>query len=147
MDKINAIVKSESLSSYLPSYTNKDENIVAKGDTKVFTHTKSRLLVHYNDHANHKGNVRKKGSFRDYDQPCGSSTPTLRTFQQKLMLEQQKKNGPRETLLPQISPKQTRYNEPFDVEKFRRHSSREVSTSFLSQSIRTKFGSGHPKSG
>lgn len=143
MDEINAIVRSESLSSHLTGCADANKSIVGKDRTKVFTHTKSRLFIHYTNDTNHNEKPKKLGSFRSYDQKSGSSAPTLRTFQQQLMLEPKTENEPREKL----PSNQKGYNQPFDVEKFRRHSSREVSTSIFKQNLRTGLGSDRPKNG
>lgn len=145
MDELNAVVKSESLSSYLTCYTNEDEKLSPRADLQIFANTKSRFFVHYNDDIIHKGNERQLDTFRNNDQPSGSSAPTLRTFQERLMLEHQKNESSDKVHLEE-SFEQVRYNQPFDVDKFRRNSSREVSNS-VKQSFWTGWRSGHPKKG
>lgn len=154
MDKINKIVKSESLSSYLSCYSNDDESNVPR--TKIFANTKARLFMRRVEEdriLTKNGRELKLNSVRSYDQSPETSTSTLRSLQQRNILEQH--HLMKHTFKEKFSgkspskkyTKQTSLNQPFDVDRFRRLSNRAIaSSSIMKTSTRTEqkyFASKH----
>lgn len=139
MDKLSKVVKSESVSSYLSCYSTDDDRNFRRERTKIFTNTKSRLLMHYNaDSSAFKKNVRKLKLAKSFEQSPETSSTTIRALQQRQMLERHQLIKERfgEKLPFTKYTKQTRDNEPFDASRLRILSNREITTSIRKTSTR-----------
>lgn len=133
MDKLKKVVKSESVSSYLSCYSTDDDRNFRRERTKIFTNTKSRLLMHYKDDSGRKLHLAKS-----FEQSPESSTTTIRALRQRQILERHQLIQKRfsEKLPSTKSTKQTRHNQPFDASRLRILSNREITTSIRKTSTR-----------
>lgn len=81
MDKMNYVVKSESVSSYFSCYTNENEKSFPGEQTKTITKTKSRVLVCYDrdgtKHGSSNEHTRKLNSYKNYNQSTFETTLCL----------------------------------------------------------------------
>lgn len=153
MGEINKAVESESVSSYLTCCSNEDTVQISNGDrTKTFTDTKSRLYNRYDDDHMTEDNVRKLYSQRS--QSPESSTTTLCALQREKIVEQKGKPSEKSSSLPYAN--QATYNQPFDVDRFRRSSNREITATIVKKSrteqksfteLPTFYKSSHSKKG
>lgn len=135
---MNSAVESESASSYLSCYSNENARISTGEQSKTFTNTKSRLYIRYDDDRSSEDNIRKLKSGRN--QSAESSTTTLCVRQERRILLEQK-DKPSEKSSPLKSTSQTTHNQPFDVDRFRRSSNREISSTIVKKSTRTERNS------